>query len=242
MNRALALALAAAGVWALASVASSSASASPGTVIPPDPGGTMSAKARLYAQLESLPELSENQRLALMFIAHGESHYSVEAFNGSASEAQAAGKAFDRLQEQGRLNAACGYTRAELALGSGGRFQRLIPYFVNDLRDLAPCVRPAAVRDGVSDLASAIVTAAAITRNPHWNGTILGLRGGWGTLAWVDGDAPPATQAKWRRHIDEGGFAGAGHTAQSFLDRKLARFPAMTPAMFARLRAGAAVA
>ena len=196
----------------------------------------MSPKQKLYAQLRSLPELTEDQRLTLMFIAHGESGYSQNAHNDSASESAAAGTAYDRLASQGRLNAACGYTRQELAIGSIGRFQRLAPYFVHDLRDVAPCIKPAAARDGVHDIASAIATAAALSRYPNWNGEVLGIRGGWGTPGWVDGDAPAATQAKWLRHIAEGGFAGAGGSAEAFLHRKITRFPQLTRAIVERLK------
>lgn len=238
MSRAVAGALAAlAFAWA---VWPSSSAASVPPVQPPNPGDPMTHKQRLYAQLRALPMLTEDQRLALMLVAHGESGYKPTAFNRSASEAAAAGRAYDRLAEQGRLNAACAYTRAELAVGSAGRFQRLVPYFVNDLRDVVPCLRVAQMTDGLHDLVSAIATAAALTRNRNWNGRVSGLRGGWGTLAWLDG-APADKLEKWTRHAREGGFAGTNDPADAaaFLRRTLTPFPSDLGAVLEALEVAA---
>jgi hypothetical protein len=204
--------------------------------VTPTNGGNVTNKKRLYDQLRALPMLDEDQRLFLMLVAHGESGYSPTAHNDSASESAASGKAFDRLVEQGRINPACGYTRAQVSIGSVGRFQRLAPYFINDLRDVAPCIDPMAGLDGIHDIVSAIQNAAALSRNPNWNGRASGLRGGWGTLSWIDG--PPADKLeKWKRHADEAHLMGPGVYGGAFLDKKINQFPKDPAGVLAALRA-----
>lgn len=238
----LAKLLVAAVAVATIAVATNSASASP--VTPANPGGDGMAtnKQKLYAQLRALPMLTEDQRLAMMLIAKGESNFSPSAWNRTASEVSASATAYQRLLEQGRLDPACAWTRDRLAVGSVGRFQRLGPYFTNDLRDLKPCAAPTIEGlDGVHDLVSALVTAHAVTNNypDRWNRRVSGLRGAWGTLSWIEGDAPDATLAKWVGHARDENLAGPNTTvsqAQAFLQRELTPFPRVTPAMMAAIR------
>ena len=99
---------------------------------PPSPGGggigggSMQGtdKQKLYAQLEALPMLDEDQRLFLMLVAHGESRYHPRAHNDSESERDASAKAYDRIAAR---FSGCGRTREQYAIGSVGRFQRLAP-------------------------------------------------------------------------------------------------------------------
>ena len=213
------------GVAALLLASSSSRAGGSGTSTPTGPtGDAVTNKQKLYAQLRSLPMLTEDQRLFLMLVAHGESNYNPKAFNDSEAEAAASARAFERLQEQGRIDPDCGYTRENLGTGSGGRFGRLVAYYVNDLREVVPCIKPESIGDGLHDIVSAVATARALQGYATWNGTIGGLRGGWGTPAWLDG-APADKIAKWARHADEGGFSGEiGRGGMEFLARPLTRF------------------
>lgn len=169
---------------------------------PPATGDDMSnpgsPKVRLWKQLEALP-LDANQRLFLMLVAKGESNFVPSAFNDSAGEAAAAGRAYDRIAD--RL-AACGRPRSAYATGSGGRFGRLVPYFANDLRTLVPCINPTSIGDGVHDLMSAIINARALQQYSSWRGTAGSLRAGWATPGWMDAP-PPDKLAKWQRHAVE---------------------------------------
>lgn len=227
--------LAALGLGTAALVVSSSSSASTPTPTPePTDGGNMSRAARLWAQLRAISSLDENQRLFLMLVAKGESNYSPTAHNKSAGEVAASAKAYDRLA--GEL-AATGRPRAAYVIGSGGRFQRLVPYFAHDLRSIAPSIDPQAVFDGMHDIVSAVANAHALsTRYPKWNGKASGLRGGWGTLAWLDN--PPADKVeKWRGHAREAKLMGASADGGLFLDVKLNPFPGDLVAVLRDLKA-----
>ena len=182
-------AVAAATVLVIVAASGTSSAATPPKPTPPVPGGKLTRKQFLYAQLESLSQLTEDQRLFLMLVAYGETGgtWKTTAHNDTASEVAASAKAYDRIADE---VAACGRPKSAYVIGSGGRFQRLVPYFVHDLRTLVPCIDPQAVFDGVHDIVSAVANAHALTtRYPSWNGKVSGLRGGWGTLNWLD--APP---------------------------------------------------
>lgn len=203
---------------------------------PPPTGDDMSnsgtPKARLWRQLEALTELDPDQRLFLMMVAKGESNFYPSAFNDSAGEAAAAGRAYDRIAAS---LAQCGRSRAAYATGSGGRFGRLVPYFVNDLRNLVPCIDPKLIGDGVHDIMSAIITARALQGYGSWRGTAGSLRAGWATPGWMA--SPPADKlAKWQRHIVEEKL-DQGSTRFS-VNTQLRQFPGPDrwPAMLGRLR------
>lgn len=207
-----------AAVVGLALLVGGSAAASPGSGQSPKPGS--SNKTRLWQQLEAIPQLDDDQRLFLTLVAHGESGYSPRAFNDSAGEAAASRKACERMMEEHKLDEACAYTCAQLGTGSGGRFGRLVAYFVRDMRHVAKCVQPEAIADGKSDIISAIANAHALQGYDSWNGMVSGLRGGWGTPNWLDN--PPADKvAKWGRHAEEASIRGG----REFLNVKLRRFP-----------------
>ncbi len=185
-----------------------------GSTKPPTTAEQARNRELLVAQLQALPMLTAAQRNFFVYVAYGESRYSPLAFNASTSEAKAAAEAFDhnasRLRE-------CGYTRKQLGRGSGGRFGRLLPYFVLDLQDVAPCIAPGAINDGVHDLASAIKNAWVLQQKDGWNGTVGSLRAGWAT----PGDLSPAPErlAKMRNTADAAGIGAA------FIDSAIPMMP-----------------
>lgn len=215
---------------ATVAVASSSGTSDGGTTPPPPlGGGSMTRKQRLYAQLESLPMLDEDQRLFLMLVAYGESGFSPTAHNKSGGEVSASERAFDRIADR---FAACGRPKSAYTIGSGGRFGRLVPYYCNDLRDVVPCIDPQTIFDGVHDIASAIATAHALQGYASWQGTVVSLRAGWATPGWMD--APPASKVeKWTRHANE------VHLPAGFINKTLARFPSDLAAVLHALQASA---
>ncbi len=219
------------GVAAVAAASSSTSDTGGTTPTPTSGGGSMTKKQQLYAQLESLPMLDEDQRLFLMLVAYGESGFSPTAHNKSSGEVDASQRAYDRIRER---FASCPWTREQYAIGSGGRFGRLVPYFCNDLRDVVPCIDPQSIFDGMHDIVSAIATAHALQGYASWQGTVVSLRAGWATPGWMD--APPASKVeKWTRHANE------VHLPAGFINKTLARFPSDLAAVLHTLR-GAAVA
>lgn len=181
-------------------------------------GGSVSGKAlankkHLYAQLLALPMLTEDQRLFLIYLAQGESRYNPLAFNDDPGERDAALEAFDNNASK---FASCGYTREQLGRGSGGRFGRLLPYFVLDLKSVVPCIDPAAINDGIHDIVSAIHLARVFQDRDDWDGTVGSLRAGWRT----PGDLSPSEDrlAKMRETAIDAGLGA------EFISRKLTKF------------------
>jgi len=187
-------------------------------------GSQLANKKLLYAQLQAIPQLDEGQRLCLIYVAQGESRYNPMAFNDSKGEAHAAGEAYDK--HAGEF-AACGFSRAELARGSGGRFGRLLPYFVRDVAGVLPCIDPKAINDGYTDILSAIRLARVHQDNPQWDGTVGSLRAGWAT----PGDLHPTEDrlAKMRKTATDAGLG------PEFISRKLKPFTRDLPSVLAAL-------
>lgn len=231
-------------VWTIAKAATGNAapaqpSGGTDTPVPMDDPATMTKKQRLYAQLRSLPELTEDQRLFLMLVAHGESGYSPTAFNDSAGEADAARRAYERIKDR---FASCPWPASVYTTGSGGRFGRLVPYYANDLRGVVPCIDPRSISDGVTDIVSAIANAHALQGYSSWQGNVASLRAGWATPGWMK-SPPPEKVEKWRRHAREAGLMGPPPADGGlFVDRTLTRFPgpAALPGILARLQGGIA--
>lgn len=64
----------------------------------------------------------------LLWVAKGESNWSITAHNDSPGERAAAGKAYDRLVKEGRWP--CPTERSRYAIGSGGWYGQLAPFSV----------------------------------------------------------------------------------------------------------------
>lgn len=195
-----------------------------GSTTPPPSGG--SDKAKLYAQLRKVSLLTEDQRLFLMLVAYGESRYEPGAKNTSDDALALANAAYDSLVAQDRLDASCGYTRESLTRdGAAGRFGRLVPYYVDDLRDVVPCIKPESINDGLHDIVAAVAQARRLQNYASWNGTIGDLRAGWGRPSWMGGNAPAERIARWAGHADDEGFSGVkGSGGMAFLARPLTPF------------------
>jgi hypothetical protein len=187
-------------------------------------GSQSTNKKRLWAQLQAIPQLDDDQRKFFIYVAQGESRYNPMAFNDSPGEARAAGEAYDKHANE---FSACGYTRAELARGSGGRFGRLLPYFVRDVAGVLPCIEPSAINDGYTDILSAIRLARIHQDNPQWDGTVGSLRAGWAT----PGDLHPTENrlAKMRATATDAGLG------PEFISRRLKPITRDLPGVLAAL-------
>lgn len=197
-----------------------------GASTPTTPGA--SDKSKLYTQLRRVASLTEDQRLFLMLVAFGESRYIPTSKNTSPEAIALANAAYDSLAAQQRINASCSYTREELTRdGAAGRFGRLVPYYIDDLRDVVPCIRPDSITDGLHDIVAAVAQARRLQQYASWNGTIGDLRAGWGRPSWMGGNAPADRVARWAEHADSQGFSGiVGSGGMAFLARPLTSFPA----------------
>lgn len=199
----------------------------------------MTRKQQLYAKLESLPQLSEDQRLFFMLTAYRESAatWKPTAHNDTASEVGYSEKAFDD-DDVGPKLVACA-PRERWVIGSGGLFGRLVPYFGLDcLKIFGKCVEPEKVFDADFDIVSACITAAGLQKRDAWkkNPTVGVLRTGWGWPAAM-GNPPADRIKKYRRDAAKVGLP------EDFVDRKLDDFPstpAMLREMFSILKGGVA--
>lgn len=79
-------------------------------------------------------ELPDAWIVWLVWVAKGESNWHLTAHNKSSGEKAAAGKAYDRLVEQGRWT--CPQVRSDYAIGSGGWYGQLAPLTVLFAREL----------------------------------------------------------------------------------------------------------
>jgi len=198
----------------------------------------MSPKQHLWAMLRALPELTEDQRLFVMLVAHGETGgtYRSTAHNDTPSEVAASVKAWDNSPSLAQRLTACGAGgRDAWAIGSGGYGGRLVPYFGDDMLDAGLPCHPTGVFDPHLSLVSTIITAHKLQQLPAWQRsahTVANLRVGYYGIGYMD-DPPADRVAKYERHADD------AHLGAGFVHRVLTEFPgpASGHTMLARLRA-----
>ena len=171
-----------------------------------------------------------------MLVAYGESRGSPTAHNDTSSEIAASEKAWDKYTGLRTYLLGCGLGgRAEWAIGSGGYFGRLVPYFGDDMRAIG-CVGPRDVFDPLLSIVSGILTAYKLQQWDSWkaNPTVGTLRTGWGWPANMS-DPPPEKLAKYIKHAKKVGLP------PDFVSRTLTLFPGPSKAraILARLKSGA---
>ena len=168
-------------------------------------GNVMTASRTTFeGYLARLP-LTASQRDMLTLIAYGESHFNLAAHNDSAGEVAASWRAYRRVDE--RL-AGCGFRPEDYAIGSGGYFGRLVPYFADDLRGVVPCVNPQAVfSNAAAVFISGIRNCGRLQRYQSWRDdpTAVRLRAGFLSLRAM-ADVPPDRAQKYARHAREAGL------------------------------------
>lgn len=199
----------------------------------------LTPKQVLWRKLESLPWLDVTQRYFLMLVAYGESAgtWRPTAHNDSPSEVAASSDAWDNNPELAAKLTACGGTRSQWADGSFGLFQRLGPYFGDDLLDIfGSCahVHVANVWDPDYQIVSAIKNARRLQSYDAWKNhpTVGTLRLGW----YGPGAMKPPQDAerlnKYRKH------ARAVRLPEGIVDARIAVFPKNYVEIFQRLKAG----
>lgn len=151
--------------------------------------GTMATrKQRFWRRLETISELDNTQRYFLTLVAQRESNYNPAAHNGSITERARALEGFNKNASLSAKVQGCGFSPASLASGSWGLFQRLAPYWVDDMFDIfgtgVACTYVDQSRE-VSNMnlqiVSAIKSARALQQRNGWKAypTVGNLRLGW---------------------------------------------------------------
>lgn len=199
-----------------------------------------SPKQHLYAMLRAIPELTEDQRLFIVFVAHGETGatYKPTAHNDTTSEVNASRKAWANspsLAERLRMYSGLGVDA--WAIGSGGYGGRLFPYFGDDMLDAWPgaAVTPVMLFQPLPSLASSLITAHKLQQLPGWKNsdhTAGALRIGYYGIAYMDDPLPPERRSKYLRHLRDSGIG------EPFLGHVIPEFPPprVVAAMIDRLR------
>lgn len=144
-------------------------------------------KQRFWSRLESISELDTTQRYFLTMVAQRESKYNPAAHNGRASERLAASKALENNVGILELALTCGVNAERLRSGSWGLFQRLAPYWADDMRDIfgaSSCslIDPSQQVKNINlQIVDAIRVAHRLQQYPGWKAypTAGNLRLGW---------------------------------------------------------------
>jgi hypothetical protein len=108
-------------------IASSSARADDVKTTPSPSGSAKRAAVEAAARNAGLPDPWVQW---VIWVAKGESNYSLTAHNDSPGERSASRKAYNRLVSEGRWPAACPKDESRYAIGSGGWGGQLAPYTV----------------------------------------------------------------------------------------------------------------
>lgn len=192
-----------------------------------DDGGDMTTrtqrKVALYAKLGLLkPDfIDEDQRLFVMLVAYGESRYNPKAHNDSPGEVAASRDAWDSNPTLAAKIMARGFTRDQVAIGSGGYGGRLVPYFCDDMLDAKLPVNPRGVFDADLSIVSTIIASHKLQQWRQWRDagrTVKALRGGFWWPARMD-NLPEDRLEKYEDHADHEKFG------EGFVDRVLNEFP-----------------
>lgn len=193
------------------------------TGAPDDDGDDLYAEGR--ALIETLGRrggMTEEQIRFLVFVARNESKFhpdvgrgdpalrppGLREFYDDKSESLAAKAAYER---NAAVFADCGHDPSDYYFGSGGLFAFLPTYPLYHLRKTPlRCASPYEVFDPAFSMTAAYSFARGITQHPAFDGTVLELRVGWGSLkrmqdpAAYAGRIPLYTKQLRQLGIDEG--------------------------------------
>lgn len=201
--------------------------------IDPKPQLGDSPKVVLWKMLRACVVLTEDQRLTVILIAHGETGatYRSTAHNDTASEVSASVKAWDHNPALAEKLLAQGHGgRVAWCNGSGGYGGRLQPYFGDDMLDMGMAADPALLFSRVPSLLSTLVTCWKLQQTGAWersDHTVGALRIGFYGPGMMDEPLPTDRREKYVRHARDSGV-GIG-----LVDRVLPTFPA--PSIVAQL-------
>lgn len=165
----------------------------------------MTASRKAFEAFYARLPLTSSQRMMLTLIAYGESRFNIAVHNDSPGEVAASVRAYARVRA--KLEG-CSSPASEYQIGSGGWFGRLVPYFVDDLMGVVPCISPSAIfSDPAAVLVSGVRNCGRLQRYDAYRAdpTACRLRAGFLSLRAM-ADVPPDRAAKYARHARELGF------------------------------------
>lgn len=186
----------------------------------------------LVAMLQSLSQLTEDQRNFALLVAYGETggSWSPSAHNDTPSEVHASEKAWDNNASLASRLLNCGHGgRDAWCIGSGGYGGRLVPYFGDDMLDAGVPCQPDGVFQKNTSLISLLITAWKLQQVKSWQRsahTVANLRVGFYGLGYMD-NVPDERREKYIAHAKKAGLP------EGFVDRELTDFPG--PAQWATM-------
>lgn len=201
-------------------------------------GAMQSKKQRFWSRLETISELDDTQRYYLTLVAQRESKYNPAAHNGTPSERDAARRGLDNNPSIGQKAAACGVAREALTTGSWGLFQRLAPFWADDMFDIfgataCPYVDPSRETSNMNlQIVDAIKVARTLQSYSSWKAypTAGNLRLGWAApslMGYISQNAE-----RLQRYRDDARAAGLPTT---LVDGTINIFPNDYRGIYARL-------
>ena len=190
---------------------------------PPEADTPSSAEGRaLIERLGRQGGMTPEQVQFLVFVAAKESRFwpnvgrgdpklrppGLRTFWADLHEADAARKAYTR---NAGLFADCGHPAEAYSFGSGGLFGFLPVYPLYHFRQTPlRCAHPYAVFDPPFSMAAAYSFARGLSRHPAFDGTVVELRAGWGSLARMqDPQSYAAKRPPWSVQLRELGIDAA---------------------------------
>ena len=201
-------------------------------------GAVTTRKQRFWTRLESIGELDNTQRYFLTLVAQRESRYNPAAHNGSASERDAARRGLENNPSLRQRALACGVSAEALSSGSWGLFQRLAPFWADDMFDIfgagaCPFVDPSRQAANMNlQIVSAIKVARTLQQYSGWKAypTAGNLRLGWAAptlMGYISDNAE-----RLQRYRDDATAAGL---PASLVDGPIREFPNDYRGIYVRL-------
>lgn len=146
-------------------------------------GGVVMTRKQDLIRYLSAAGLDPAWRDFFVFVAAGESGFRTTARNDSSSEARAAARGYRKNKD--RLSV-CGHPAVLYSWGSGGWFGMLPTTAIFSLPRGLRCHDPVtAVFDPSLSVAAAVGMARSLSQRPHYRGTVLSMRAGWGWPAKI---------------------------------------------------------
>jgi len=202
-------------------------------------GAVATRKQRFWSRIETIAELDNTQRYFLTLVAYRESKFNPAAHNGSVTERAAAAQGLANSPSIRGKAQACGVAMKALSTGSWGLFQRLAPFWADDMFDIFgvqgayPYVDPSREVSNMNlQIVSAIKVAHTLQQYSGWKAypTAGNLRLGWASpdfMGYISAHAD-----RLQRYRED---ADAADLPSSLVDGTIREFPTDYRGIYTRL-------